>query len=399
MGNHNTANGNNALYNNTTGDDNAATGWSALGSNTTGYANTANGYVALYSNTTGTANTANGNQSLYSNTTGYANTANGSAAFYFNTTGIYNTAIGVAALYSNNTGSYNTALGYLADVSTGNLNNATAIGYNANVDASDKVRVGNTGVNSIGGQVGWSTFSDGRYKKNIKEDVKGLSFINSLRPITYTVDINSLNAYYDKGRKHDSAYEKMKADMQRSGDQAAKIVYNGFIAQDVEAAAKKLNYEFSGVDKPKTEDALYGLRYAEFVVPLVKAVQELSAKNDDLQKQIDELKAIILTGNQSSINLQSQTANNWQQTALLQQNSPNPFSNSTVIRYYIPPNTNNAQLIISDANGVVLKTIVLSSNGNGQATITAGGLSQGNYFYSLMIDGGKSATKQMIITK
>ena len=52
---------------------------------------------------------------------------------------------------------------------------------------------------------------------------------------------NALDAYYDKGRQYDDAYEKMKSDMQPSADAAAKIVYNGFIAQEVEATAKKLN--------------------------------------------------------------------------------------------------------------------------------------------------------------
>ena len=82
----------------------------------------------------------------------------------------------------------------------------------------------------------------------------------------------------------------MKEDMQPSVDAAAKIVYNGFMAQEVEAAARKLNYDFSGIDKPQTKDGLYGLRYAEFVVPLVKAVQELSAKNDAKDAEINDLK-------------------------------------------------------------------------------------------------------------
>ena len=142
------------------------------------------------------------------------------------------------------------------------------------------MRVGNIDVSSIGGQVDWTTFSDGRYKKNIKTDVRGLKFINLLKPITYTVDINALDNYYDKNRKHDSAFDKMKAQMQPEADKAAKIIYNGFIAQDVEKAAQSLNYNFSGVDKPQTEDGLYGLRYSDFVVPLVKAVQELSKIND-----------------------------------------------------------------------------------------------------------------------
>jgi hypothetical protein len=59
------------------------------------------------------------------------------------------------------------------------------------------------------------------------------------------------------------------------------------------------------------------LRYSDFVVPLVKAVQELSKMNDekdaaiqqqnvkinDLQKQIDELKTMIVS-NQSMVNRQ-----------------------------------------------------------------------------------------------
>ena len=71
----------------------------------------------------------------------------------------------------------------------------------------------------------------------------------------------------------------------------------GFIAQDVEKAAIELGYDFSGVTKPTTADGLYTLNYSEFVMPLVKAVQELSKANDEkdarlekLQKQIDELK-------------------------------------------------------------------------------------------------------------
>ena len=68
----------------------------------------------------------------------------------------------------------------------------------------------------------------------------------------------------------------------------------------MEAAAKKLGFNFSGVDAPKNENDMYGLRYAEFVVPLVKAVQEqqqmieeLKTVNKNLQKQIDELKTEI----------------------------------------------------------------------------------------------------------
>src|SRR5215472_7954771 len=121
----------------------------------------------------------------------------------------------------------------------------------------------------------------------IKGDVQGLKFINLLKPITYTVDINGLNTHYDNLRKHDSAYDKAKAQMQPSADAASKTIYNGFIAQDVEKAAQSINYNFSGVDKPENKDGLYGLRYSDFVMPLVKAVQELSAQNDSLKQALN----------------------------------------------------------------------------------------------------------------
>src|SRR5436305_2013852 len=58
--NQNTAEGEDALFSLTTGDNNTANGYRALHENTTGGFNTANGYRALYSNTTGGGNTATG---------------------------------------------------------------------------------------------------------------------------------------------------------------------------------------------------------------------------------------------------------------------------------------------------------------------------------------------------
>jgi trimeric autotransporter adhesin len=267
----NTATGRQALYSNTDGSYNAAHGTYALYYNT-GDLNTANGSWALYYNTTGDGNTASGFQSLYYNT-GYANTAFGREALYNNSLANFNTACGMKALYTNTSGYGNTAIGCIADVSSGTLVNATAIGYDAKVDASNKVRIGNTYVNSIGGQVGWSNFSDGRYKQNVQEDVPGIAFINKLRPVTYTVDVKSL----------DENYYKVKPGMAAAANTSYR--HTGFIAQEVEKSATELGFSFSGVDKPQQQEGLYGLRYAEFVVPLVKAVQELSKEIDLLKEQ------------------------------------------------------------------------------------------------------------------
>jgi hypothetical protein len=81
----------------------------------------------------------------------------------------------------------------------------------------------------------------------------------------------------------------------KNGEQLkAAEIQIGFIAQEVEAAASSLNFDFHGVDKPKNDNSHYGLRYAEFVVPLVKAVQELNEKmesqrNANVENIINEL--------------------------------------------------------------------------------------------------------------
>src|SRR5438034_7530903 len=74
-------------------------------------ANTAEGQAALFNLTTGTGNTATGFKTLFRNTTGFSNTANGSGALFSNTTGEGNTAIGQAALSINTTGVANVAVG------------------------------------------------------------------------------------------------------------------------------------------------------------------------------------------------------------------------------------------------------------------------------------------------
>jgi hypothetical protein len=263
-----------AMYKNE-GKWNSCLGSMALFKNA-GSFNSAIGFKALFKNTEGNDNTALGVEALFENTQGSRNTAVGMKAMQ-STSGERNTAVGYAALSWYGEGNYNTAVGYAAFQGYSHLTNATAIGAGAQVYNSNEVRIGNVSVTKIGGQVNWTAASDGRFKTDIREDVPGLEFIQQLRPVTYRVN-------------HDVIVAKnASAGVDASAIPKDLTVHTGFIAQEVEAAARKVNFDFSGVSRPERPEEWYSLRYAEFVVPLVKAVQEQQTLIDSQRQLIEAL--------------------------------------------------------------------------------------------------------------
>jgi hypothetical protein len=174
------------------------------------------------------------------------------------------------------------------------------------------------------------------------------------------------------------------------------------------------------VYKPQNDKDPYGLSYADFVVPLVKAVQELSSQNDSLktagniqqqingslQKQLDDLKNTInqmqnamgqCCSSFSSSMTDQKTSSSFgnSSAAKLEQNSPNPFNQNTVIKYFIPLDFHSAQLVVTDLTGRSLKTFEIKNAGDGQQTITANELPSGNYQYRLILNGSIIDSKKM----
>lgn len=278
----------------TNGYRNTAVGSYSLLYNTAGSNNSVLGRAAMFYNLTGYENAAVGVNALFQNTYGYYNAAVGAFALNSNTYGTRNSALGNDALYYVTTGTQNTGVGASAGPNSGTLNNTTAIGRSAVTTASNQVRLGNSSVTSIGGYAAWTNVSDGRFKTNVKENVSGLEFIMLLRPVTYNMEVNKLAEYLGEDTKLDSLGNVKHLDPDSisvsARNEKEKIVYTGFIAQEVEQAAKASGYEFSGIDVPANNKDLYGLKYAEFTVPLVKAVQEQQILIDNLQKENEIIK-------------------------------------------------------------------------------------------------------------
>ena len=326
-----TAAGINAMYANTTGIRNTAFGSYALDANTTANDSTAVGYEALTSLNAGNSCTAVGSKAL-EDCTGADNTAVGQNACKGNTSGIYNTGVGRKVLEANTNGSYNTAVGGLAlDTMSGGSNN-TCIGYNAGggitsggdntcigFDAGRSITTGGNNViigdgadpgtgnagqrivigNNIDGvgdnyftfgkashrvynqftsNASWTRSSDVRLKKDIETNNNlGLAFIKELRTVTYKW-------------KAPSELDPSLADYNANVSEAdfSEKMY-GFIAQEVKASMDNHNGDnFAGWHVgPEDVDEIQGVSYEMFVVPLVKAVQELSEENAALKARLD----------------------------------------------------------------------------------------------------------------
>jgi hypothetical protein len=272
LGTDNTATGYQSLFKNTEGNENVAIGVGALFSNTTGKENIAVGWAALGSNTIGSENVAVGHSALVNNKDnggslyGQQNVAIGNSSLFNNTIGTNNVALGYqAGLDLSGNSNTNTFLGSNANVSSSGIySNATAIGYDAKVDSSNKIRLGNISVTVIEGQVAYSYTSDARDKKDIELLDAGLNFINVLKPVRFIWNARN--------------------------DGIKDIQEVGFIAQDLLQAQKD-----TGITIPRLvhdEDPEHLSITSSSIIPiLVKSVQELSAKVNTLEAELNQIKS------------------------------------------------------------------------------------------------------------
>ena len=393
----NTGIGYQALYYTNGGEDNTAVGSGAGYNNTSGAVNIFLGSDAGYNNTTGSFNVYAGQNAGLDNTTGNYNSNIGYGAGQYNQTGSKNSCFGYLA-GQNNKGDNNTFIGYEATSNDASFSNSTAVGSGSSIVDDAATMLGNAATKAVEAYASYYLLSDGKFKKNVKENIPGLDFINKLRPVTYNMDVTGINKFLHADEK------LFSKDMISSKEQK---VYTGFIAQEVEKAANDVGYDFSGIKKPTNDKSFYALSYSDFVPPLVKAVQQLSKENDSLkeenaslQSQMNEMKAAIqIIAKKEGVDVSSASINTSITSAALAQNIPNPYNHTTSIAYNLPASFSSAQIIVTDITGKTLKTINVSGNGKGVLHLDASTLSSGSYNYSLYVDGKLISTKQMILSK
>ncbi len=122
-----------------------------------------------------------------------------------------------------------------------------------------------------------------------------------LRPVTYNFDVNEIAKKLGEDIHIDENGQSIKrqpiSEIATTRLNRAQKRQIGFIAQEVEELVNNLGIDFSGVEVPENDESMYSLRYSEFVVPIVKAMQEqqelikeVQAENAEMRKEINELK-------------------------------------------------------------------------------------------------------------
>ena len=308
-GSYNVGIGSSALLNNTTGTYNTGVGYQSLLTQTTATHNVGLGFAAGYDITTGSGNVSVGNYAGFNHTTGSYSTYVGYQAGYTTTTGLYNTYLGGFSGYNGSTANYSTCVGYYSGFglttngyhamlgyyagsnSTGGAYGNTCVGYNAQAGASGSERhtsivlgyntmgvgsgyfcfgtgTGNSRVyNQFGANASWTRVSDQRYKTDIQDNTNcGLAFINDLRSVTFKwkpkSEIDNTLPDYDADATEAEYSPKMY----------------GLIAQEVKQVLDNHNItDFGGWHKDE-DSSIEGISQEMFIYPLIKAVQELSAK-------------------------------------------------------------------------------------------------------------------------
>ncbi|MEM8568809.1 MAG: tail fiber domain-containing protein [Bacteroidota bacterium] len=217
--------------------------------------------------------------------------------------------------------------------------------------------------------------SDKREKEKIEELTYGLDHLMKLEPVSYRMKDNP-----EKGIKHGLIAQDVK-------EVIPEVVYD---------PEKDIEYDENGEALALDPEARMGIAYSELIPLLIKSIQELNGKVEEQEKLIAQL--TDRKADNTRTGDASEPALDQESVFELYQNAPNPFNQSTAIRYYLPEDIQKAQLFLYDVNGLQVKALKISQRGKGEVNILGSELSAGIYFYTLFADGRVSQTRKMILT-
>lgn len=187
----------------------------------------------------------------------------------------------------------------------------------------------------------------------------------------------------------------------------SKNLQFGFMAQELEVVAPNLVINSS---LPPEIDSLGNIinaglpvkmiNYIGLIPLLVKGYNELKAENDSIMQIVNGCCGVIPSqdGGFKSIQQGSIELENIK-TMQLEQNDPNPFDASTMIRWSINTDFTNAVVYFYDNAGNRINSYKITEKGNGELQVFGSKLTSGIYTYTLVVDGKIVDSKKMMRAK
>lgn len=248
---------------------------------------------------------------------------------------------------------------------------SNACGYHMKYGGNDNFYVHASGwIYSQGQYLG----SDESFKKDITTIPSALEKVLLLRGVTYKLNYSGSNSVFN--------------------DEVLKM---GVIAQEVESIVPEVVKTMPNGTKAVAYQNLIGL--------LIEAIKEQQVQIDSLKNDMANccgIKTESTTKRElgsNAENLNSINENKASLGVILYQNTPNPFTENTTIKCYVPQNITSTKLCIYNMQGVQVKCVNISERGNVSIVVQSNELGAGIYPYVLITDGAASDTKQMILTK
>jgi len=255
-----------------------------------------------------------------------------------------------------------------------------------------KLHVNGDAKKNGGGE--WATTSDKRTKKNIDGYTRGLKSVLQLNPVTF--NYNGKAGITDTEKTHVGLIAQELAEIEPGAVQTFTYTEEGSNKTEEFLSLDASSIKYMLVNAVKEQQALIELQQTN--------LEKQQALAETQQAEIDNLKALVAdlakagtsafsTDNEMSVLLEG----NGIETALLAQNSPNPFTTQTRIEYFIPADSRHCRMSFRDMNGKEIKQVNIEHEGVGAIQLSAKDLAVGIYSYVLYVNGDIVSSKKMII--
>ena len=217
----------------------------------------------------------------------------------------------------------------------------------------------------------FSVMSDSTMKRNIVPIKSSLDRLMEIRPVHYSIEDNKID--------------------DTTGDLIKKGKQNfGFLSQQIRDLFPEANLT------AEDNNGYVLLDYNQILPIAIASIQTQQKMIDSLKMEMAILKEQVNTYN--SLDFENNDSTTVSSRNVLNQNSPNPFTESTEIKFSIDDqNFRKASIVIFDMNGLLIKQYDIQKSGDGKIKINGNELKAGMYIYTLIVNQREVDSKKMIL--